>query len=81
VVVRPSEQPATPAAVAPTLRETRSIPQHADLVTTTSTRLDMRLASFRVLLPQALEQLGGALADQLLQPHAPLLLALRAGAS
>jgi hypothetical protein len=81
VVVRPSEQPATPAAVAPTLRETRSIPQHADLVTTTSTRLDMRLASFRVLLPQALEQLGGALADQLHQPHAPLLLALLAGAS
>ena len=81
VVVRTSEQPATPAAVAPTLRETRSIPQHADLVTTTSTRLDMRLASFRVLLPQALEQLGGALADQLLQPHAPLLLALLAGAS
>ena len=81
VVVRTSEQPATPAAVAPTLRETRSIPQHADLVTTTSTRVDMRLASFRVLLPQALEQLGGALADRLLQPHAPLLLALLAGAS
>lgn len=81
VVVRTSEQPATPAAVAPTLRETRSMPQHADLVTTTSTRVDMRLASFRVLLPQALEQLGGALADRLLQPHAPLLLALLAGAS
>ncbi|HET8570660.1 MAG TPA: SpoIID/LytB domain-containing protein [Candidatus Limnocylindria bacterium] len=81
VVVRTSEQPATPAAVAPTLRETRSIPQHADLVTATSTRVDMRLASFRVLLPQALEQLGGALADRLLQPHAPLLLALLAGAS
>ena len=81
VVVRTSEQPATPAAVAPTLRETRSIPQHADLVTATSTRVDIRLASFRVLLPQALEQLGGALADRLLQPHAPLLLALLAGAS
>lgn len=57
------------------------MPQHADLVTTTSTRVDMRLASFRVLLPQALEQLGGALADRLFEPRAPLLLALLAGAS
>ncbi len=81
VVVKATQQPtaARRQVGLTTLRVTRSIPEQADLIAAPPPHADMRLASFRILLPQALEQLAGALSDRLFQPHAPLLLALLAG--
>lgn len=58
-------------------RTTQRIPRGADLLPAASpVGADLRLATFRVLFPQAMQRLAGELSDNLFRGGRPLLLAL-----
>jgi hypothetical protein len=74
-VAAPRSAPLAVPATAP--RRTLRLPEAADLLEArTLARRDLRLASFRVLLPQAIGRLGDALSTRGQAIDAVLLLAL-----